>query len=168
MEILTSSLSSCCLKLRLAFISYGGPKVSRQFQFHSRQFQFVHGNFNLPTAISVSLTAILISLTAVSTYSRQFQLAHGNFNLFTAISTCSRLFQFTHGNFAILLIDKALSIFSRQRSQHFSLRTPPVSYNRRQWPCTKSQNAKSKVDISSRSSKRKVKITNQKSIYELA
>ena len=119
----------------------------------SQQFQFAHGNFSLLTAISIC--------------SRQFQFAHGNFNLLTAISIyprqfqfCSWQFQFTHGNFAILL--KALSIFSRQRSQHFSLRSPPVSYSRQ------SQNAKSKVDISSRSSKRKVKITNQKSIYELA
>ena len=150
--------------------------------------QKCHGNFNLLTAISISPTAISTCsrqfqlahgnfnlLTAISTCSRQFQFAHGNFNLLTAISTCSRqfqfylrLFQFTHGNFAILL--KALSIFSRQRSQHFSLRSPPVSYSRRQWPCTKSKNAKSKVDNSSRSSKRKVKITifYQKSIYELA
>ena len=52
--------------------AYGGPKVSRQFQF-------AHGNFNL--------------LTAVSICSRQFQFAHGsfnfahgNFNLLTAVS----------------------------------------------------------------------------------
>ena len=38
---------------------YGGPKVSRQFQF-------AHGSFNL--------------LTAVSICSRQFQFAHGSFN----------------------------------------------------------------------------------------
>ena len=49
---------------------YGGPKVSRQFQFYSRQFQFVHGDFNL--------------LTAISIYSRQFQFTHGNFNFLTA------------------------------------------------------------------------------------
>ena len=121
--------------------------MSRQFQFAHGNFNFTHGNFNLFTAISVSLTAISISLTAISISltaisicSRQFQFAHGNFsfthgnfNILTAISTCSRLFQFTHGNFAILLIDKALSIFSRQRSQHFSLRTLPVSYSRRQY-----------------------------------
>ena len=51
---------------------YGGPKVSRQFQF-------VHGNFNLLTAVSISLTAISIC-------SRQFQFAHGGFN-------------FAHGSF---------------------------------------------------------------------
>ena len=99
-------------------------------------------------------------------YSRQFQFAHGNFNLFTAISICSRRFQFSHGNFAILL--RAISTFSQQRSRHFSLLSPPVSYGGRQWPRTKSQNIKSKVDIYSPSSERKVKIANQKSIYELA
>ena len=78
-------------------------------------------------------------------YSRQFQFVHGNLNLLTAIS-----------------------IYSRQRSRHFSLRSPPVSYGGRQWPCTKSQNAKSKVDIQSRSSKRKARVKNRKSIYELA
>ena len=64
---------------------YGGPKVSRQFQF-------AHGNFNLLTAISIC--------------SRQFQFAHGSFNLLTAvsisltaISICSRQFQFAHGSF---------------------------------------------------------------------
>ena len=120
--------------------------------------QKCHGNFNLFTAISIC--------------SRQFQFAHGNFNLLTAISIYSRPFQFysrqfqfylrrfqsTDGNFTILL--KALSIFSRQRSRHFSLRSPPVSYSRRQWPCTnvntenqksifkeKSENHISKVDL---------------------
>ena len=90
--------------------------------------QKCHGNFSLLTAISIC--------------SRQFQFVHGNFNLLTAISIYSRQFQFylrrfqfTDGNFAILLT--ALSIFSRQRSRHFSLRSPPVSYSRRQWPCTK-------------------------------
>ena len=92
--------------------------------------------------------------------------AHGNFNFFTANSFYSRQFQFAHGNFAILL--RAISIFSQQRSRHFSLLSPPVSYGGRQWPRTKSQNIKSKVDIYSPSSKRKVKIANQKSIYELA
>ena len=136
--------------------------MSRQFQFYSRQFLFVHGNFNLLTVISIFLTAISIC-------SRQFQFqftaisisAHGNSTLLTAISIYPRQFQFAHGNFnygnfnftngdfnlltAILL--KAFSIFSRQRSRHFSLLSPPVSYGGRQWPRTKSQNAKSKVDI---------------------
>ena len=128
-------------------------------------FNFTHGNFNLFTAISIC--------------SRQFQLVHGNFNLLTAISTCSRQFQFAHGNFNLLtaisiyprqfqFYSRQFQFYLRQRSQHFPLRSPPVSYSRRQWPCTKSQNAKSKVDISSRSSKKTVKNTNQKSIYELA
>ena len=101
----------------------------------SRQFQFAHGNFNLATVISIC--------------SQQFQFTHGNFNLLTAIllrqfQFYSRRFQYTHGNFAILV--KAISIFSRQRSRHFSLLSPPVSYGGRQWPRTKSQNTKSKVD----------------------
>ena len=111
------------------------PKVSRQFQFYSRQFQFAHDNFNLFRAISIC--------------SRQFQFTQGNFNLLTAIlitaisilltaiSIYSRQFRnFTQGN---------LNIW-RQRSRHFSLLSPPVSYCGRQWPRTKSQNAKSKVD----------------------
>ena len=102
-------------------LSYGSPSAPG---ICSRQFNF---------------------FTANSFYSRQFQFAHGNFNLFTAISICSRRFQFTHGNFAILL--RAISIFSQQRSRHFSLLSPPVSYGGRQWPRTKSQNIKSKVDI---------------------
>ena len=71
---------------------YGGPKVSRQFQFYSRQFQFVLGNFNLLTPISICsqqpfqfiygnfnlLAAISILLTAISIYSQQFLLFHGN------------------------------------------------------------------------------------------
>ena len=73
-----------------AAIKYGGPKVSRQFQF-------AYGNFNLLTAVSISLTAISISLTAISICSRQFQFARGSFNLLTAVSICSRQFQFAHG-----------------------------------------------------------------------
>ena len=128
--------------------------------------QKCHSNFNFLTAISIC--------------SGQFQFAYGNFNLFREISICSRQFQFTHGNFNLLkaisiysgrfrnFTPKAISIFSRQRSGHFSFLSPPVGYGGRQWPRTKCQNAKSKVDILSRSSKRKVKITNQKSIYDLA
>ena len=108
------------------------------------------------TLISILLTAISICSRQFQFYSRQFQSAHGHFNLLTAISICSRpfqlrqfqfysrRFQYTHGNFAILL--KAISIFARQRPRHFSLLSPPVSYGGRQWPRTKSQNAKSKVD----------------------
>ena len=98
---------------------YGGPKVSRQFQFH-------HGNFNFTTAISTSFTAI-------STLSRQFQFhhgnfnfVHGNFNFVTAISIsprqfqfCSRQFQLHHGNFNFTT---TISILSRQfqlRSRQF-------------------------------------------------
>ena len=107
--------------------------------------QKCHSNFNFLTAISIC--------------SGQFQFAHGNFNLFREISICSRKFQFTHGNFNLLtaisiysgrfrnFTPKAISIFSRQRSRHFSFLSPPVGYGGRQWPRTKSQNAKSKVDI---------------------
>ena len=91
---------------RLLVGEYGGPKVSRQFQFD-------HGNFNLVTAISTSLTAISIWSRLFQLRSRQFQFdhgnfnfTHGNFNLVTAISTSltaisiwSRQFQFDHGNF---------------------------------------------------------------------
>ena len=72
-------------------MSYGGPKVSRQFQLRSRQFQFHHGNFNF---------------------------VHGNFNFVTAISISPRQFQFCHGNFnfitAILTLFTAISILSLQ------------------------------------------------------
>ena len=113
------------------------------------QFQFVHGNFNLLTAISVC--------------SRQFQFVRGNFNLVTAISICSRQFQFAHGNFNLL---SAISICSRQFRNFtqgtfnffhgnvrgiFRFAHHPISYSRRQWPCTKvkTQNQKSifKVDL---------------------
>ena len=92
---------------------------SRQFQFAHGNFNFTHGNFNLFTAISICPRQFQFHSRQFQFHSRQFQLAHGNFNLFTAISTCFRLFQFTRGNFAILLIDKALSIFSRQRYNIF-------------------------------------------------
>ena len=88
----------------------------------SRQFQFVHGNFNLFTAISIC--------------SRRFQFAHANFNLFTAISICSRQLQFVHGNFNFLTA--TLTAFFA------SLTTCQL---RRLTMATKSQNAKSKVDI---------------------
>ena len=136
----------------------------------SRQFKFAHGNSNLLTAISILLTASSILLTAISIYSRQFQFTHGNFNftygnfnftygnfnLLTAISICSRQFQFTHCT--------AISIFSRQRSRHFSLRSSPVNFGGRQWPPkVKTQNQKSKRKIKSRFLKSifKVKSENQ-------
>ena len=91
-------------------MEYGGPKVSRQFQFaqgnsicsrkfqfYSRQFQFVNGNFNLLTPISIC--------------SRQFQFTPGNFNLFRAISIWSRQFQIIHGNFNFLTANNAHGIF---------------------------------------------------------
>ena len=61
-----------------------------------------------------------------------FNLTHGNFNLLTAISIQfeSRQFQFTHGNFNSIWLT-AMSIYSRQRSRHFSLRSPPVNYGGR-------------------------------------
>ena len=87
-------------------LSYGGPKVSRQFQLRSRQFQFHHGNFNFVHGNFNFTTAISTSFTAISISSRQFQFHHGNFNFitaistsFTAISTSPRQFQFCHGNF---------------------------------------------------------------------
>ena len=61
----------------------------------------------------------------------------------TAISTCSRQFQFAHGDFNLLT---AISIFSRQRSRHFSLRSPPVNFGGRQWPPkVKTQTQKSSI-----------------------
>ena len=73
-------------------VFYGGPKVSRQFQFANGNCNFTHGNFNL-------LTAILICSRQFQFYSRQFQFALCNFNLLTAISIYPRQFQFAHGNF---------------------------------------------------------------------
>ena len=51
---------SCLRALNIfpACARYGGPKVSRQFQFYSRRFQYTHGNF-----------AIL--LKAISIFARQ-------------------------------------------------------------------------------------------------
>ena len=71
--------------------------------------------------------------------SSQFQFTHGNFS-------------FTHGDFNILtaisqFYSRQFQFFLWERLRHFSLLSPPVSYGGRQWPCTKSQNAKSKVDI---------------------
>ena len=69
---------------------YGGPQLSRQYQFG-------HGNINLATAISI--------------WPWQFQFGHGNFNLATAISIWPRQFQFGHSNFNLAT---AKSIWSRQ------------------------------------------------------
>ena len=93
----------------LAFLktnTYGGPKVSRQFQFHHGNFNFVHGNFNFTTAISTSFTAISISPRQFQFHHGNFNFVHGNFNFVTAISISSRQFQLRsrqfqlrHGNF---------------------------------------------------------------------
>ena len=102
---------------------------SRQFQFTHGNFNFTYSNFNFTQGNFNFTQGNFNSLTAISTYSRQFQLVHGNFNLFTAIS-----------------------IFSRQRSPHFSLRSPTVNFGGRQWPPkVKTQNQKSlfKVDLQS-------------------
>ena len=129
-------------------LSYGSPPAPG---ICSRQFQFFHGKFILLAPISILLTAISIC-------SWQFQFVHGNFNLLTAISIYSRQFRnFTQGNF---------NFFTATLTAFFASLT--TCYGGRQWPRTKSQNIKSKVDIYSPSSKRKVKIANQKSIYELA
>ena len=133
LEELCKRIQHCCATLR-----YDVPKVSRQFH-------------NLLTAISILLTAISISLTTISTYSLQFQLVHGNFNLFTAISIYSRQFQFTHGNFNLFT---AISIYSLHGNFNFFTATLTAffaslttSQLRRPTVATKSQNAKSKVDI---------------------
>ena len=96
---------------------YGGPKVSRQFQFAHGNFNSAHGSFNFAHG-SFNL------LTAISICSRQFQFAHGSFNLLTAVSISrqfqfrSRQFQFAHGNFnlltAVSISLTAISICSRQ------------------------------------------------------
>ena len=147
---------------------YGGPKVSQQFQFYSRQFQFVKGNFSLFPAISISLTAISILFTAISILlttisicSRQFQLTHSNFNLLTTIST--------YGNFNLLTAIptySAISICSRQRSRHFSLRSPFALVSA---TAADSGHQKSKRKIKSRYLKSifKVKSENQKSNVDL-
>ena len=104
----------------------------------SRQFQFFHGNFNLLMAISIC--------------SRQFQFAHGDFNFLTAIS------QFYSGQFQ-LFHSNAHGIF--RFSHHLSATAADSGHA----PKVKTQNRKwiLKVDL-----QRKVKIANQKSIYELA
>ena len=121
--------------------NYGGPKVSRQFQFAHGNFSFTHSNFNL-THGNFNL------FTAISICSRQFQYTHGNFNLFTAISacsrtfnlftaisTCSRQFQLAHCNFNFPMQFQ----FFNGNAHGIFLRRPTVA--------TKSQNTKLKVDI---------------------
>ena len=93
---------------------YGGPKVSRQFQFAhgnfnllttvsicSRQFQFAHGSFNfahgnfdLPTAVSICSRQFQFRSRQFQFAHGSFNFAHGNFDLPTAVSICSRQFQF--------------------------------------------------------------------------
>ena len=51
-------------------IGYGGPQLSRQYQFG-------HGNINLATAISIWHGKINLA-TAISIWPRQFQFGHGN------------------------------------------------------------------------------------------
>ena len=94
-------------------ISYGGPKVSRQFQFVHGNFNFTQGNFNLFTAISI--------------YSRQFQFVQGNFN-FTHGN-----FNFTHGNFNLF---SAISIYG---NFNFSSNKPQVHCTLFQEPITRSE-----------------------------
>ena len=121
----------------------------------SRQFQFVQGNFNLFPAISIYSRQFQLYSQQFQFCSRQFQFNHCNFNLLTVISICSRQFQLTHGNFNVfsaIPTYSAILICSRQRSRHFSLRSPPVSYGGRQWPPkVKTQNQESifKVDLQS-------------------
>ena len=60
-------------------------------------------------------------------FSTVAQKCHGNFR----IQFDSRQFQFTHGNFNSIWLT-AISIYSRQRSRHFSsLRSPPINYGGR-------------------------------------
>ena len=110
-------------------------------------------------------------LTAISICLGKFQFAHGNFNLPTAISICSRRFQFTQGDFAILLRRQfqffhgnAHGIF--RFSHHLSATAADSGHA----PKVKTQNQKwtFKVEKEKSHLKRKVKITNQKSIYDLA
>ena len=69
--------------------------------------------------------AVMVDLTVA-------QKCHGNFNFLTAISTCSRQFHFAHGNFSFLTANNAHGVFLKLR---------------RSTAATKSQNAKSKVDL---------------------
>ena len=71
------------------------------------------------------------------------QKCHGNFN-------------FTRGNFNLLT---TISIFSRQHSRHFSLRSPPVNFGGQQWPPkVKMQNKKSMFNVDLQNEKWKSKI----------
>ena len=139
--------SQHCILIIWQPVFYGGPKVSRQFQF-------VPSNFNLLTAISILLTTISIcsrqfQLTAISICSLQFQLTHDNFNLFTAISICSQQFQLTHGNFNLL------TAFFTSPTICLS-----VSCGGRQWPPkvkTQNQESRFKVDLQSEKLQSKMK-----------
>ena len=82
--------------------TYGGPKVSRQFQF-------AHGNFNLLTAVSICSRQFQFRSRQFQFAHGSFNFAHGSFNLLTAVSICprqfqfrSRQFQFAHGSFNLL------------------------------------------------------------------
>ena len=79
--------------------TYGGPKVSRQFQFHHGNFNFVHGNFNFVTAVSISPRQFQLRSRQFQFHHGNFNFVHGNFNFTTAISISPRQFQFCHGNF---------------------------------------------------------------------
>ena len=101
-------------------ISYGDPKVSRQFQFVHGNFNFTQGNFNLFTAISI--------------YSRQFQFVQGNF-IFTHgnFNFTHGNFNFTHGNFNLF---SAISIYG---NFNFSSNKPQVHCTLFQEPITRSE-----------------------------
>ena len=59
---------------------------------------------------------------------------------------------------AISILLTAISIFSRQHSRHFSLRSPPVNFGGRQWPPkVKTQNQKSIFNVDLQNEKWKSK-----------
>ena len=106
---------------------YGGPKVSRQFQFYSRQFQFAHGSFNFTHG--------------------NFNFTHGDFNILTAISQFRNFtqgnFNFFHGNaHGIFRFSHHLSATAATKSQNAKSKVDSkVDLQREKW---KSQ---SKVDL---------------------
>ena len=129
-----ASVITFCKVCANVILYYGGPKVSRQFQFHHGNFNFVHGNFNFTTAISTSFTAISTSSRQFQFHHGNFNFVHGNFNFVTAISISSRQFQlhsrqfqFRHGNFNFVT---AISISSSLASLSLSL----TSFSGSFWP----------------------------------
>ena len=99
--------------------------------YQTSDFFWIDYSLGLSAAFTISIILLLCA-----------QIVHGKF-------------QFTHGNFKLLT---AISIFSRQHSRHFSLRSPPVNFGGRQWPPkVKTQNQKSIFNVDLQNEKWKSK-----------